>query len=1222
MPCCGGHGSGHKVSAPLQISRTQGVGDAAGEALLNLSVLKTLSEHVDAATAAACHSVCRAWREAFGLSCLNSTLCTSEPVDGTRARFVANLHGAVTLEVTQPAEKAQRGFERHIAALSRNRHFLQLKVHLPVREANEQQLALGALCALKPLTQLTSLVISRNPAFTSATHNLTEEDIDALSSLRNLNFLELCTAVPPPLGLSQLARLASRDLTQLRTLAFGHTSALWRIPDVARLCQLLDVCPVLTDLRLRCCAPPRDAKQLPDLMALPLPQRLTNFALTFARRLGRGEGGGHAGGGGGGAAAAVQLLGLGGAAVEDDDEAQYGEYEDMDEPWDSVDHLAPKPGLHVLIVEKGTRITRMDINVTISVSASDLPTVSIPGLRSRQQQQRQPQCEQQKKEQRDQQRMERILAMVKERGRYNASIQDKSDGDGDDDDHDEGKGKANDSGGADDEEDVPPYDVTPLVLSEYNRLLGQELGLSGALGEPEDLHLGVRLDILEDEDDAFAAAAAAAAAAAVNHMQHMPGGAAPPLQVLAHLQAALQAVDQLHNLQLQQNQGGHGQPGGANDAMLPVLAAAAATVDGVLANGGYGPGVAMLMQQIAHLNIGGGGGNNNNTGAAAAAAAVVHGAIQQQQQHAVNQHHQNHHGGGGGGGGGRGSAAPLAARVVQLQLGPLSPHMCYLNLALVPMVTQLAMVAPEPGPNGEEVLQPPQPPADTRVAPVLLDVRGGGYTQLKSLAITGYVDQDCKPATWMSRAWLSRIPTGMPSLEYLALYDTLPSAANDPTAIEGLRSLAHMEHLELRPLYLRFSVEVPCPLSVPPPALPPKLLQLTLKKVVIPASPPAPRGAASGSSDALALLPDLPMLTHLWLFDCTAPDLMVFRRATRLEDLRMGGTTTTTRLSDLLPCFPCLRGVILDCSYSVAPGWWSAKQMSALLSLRCLRSLQIDAVSLEPQPPPRAGTSSRALTLPGSAAPTAKLRGPAATAGLAAARVPDSDDDSDAYLSTEEDSPAQLGDGVAGPNSGTTTSAAAATGANQANNAGEQQAGGVRAESRESGSGAGDDKGAAAGGSAGSDLASVLAVLSGMTQLTDLTLSFDTPTLFYDEDENDEDEENGSNEGEGSDDSHHGSVGAGGPGGAGPSTSGATSGGGAKGEDDWDTASTGVRAHTDRVFDALLSVQAFVALTALRGLWRLRLGLPHGTVWKDVTSRLLPMLKIALDKTYVEMDVL
>ena len=138
----------------------------------------------------------------------------------------------MTLEVTQPAQKAQRGFERHVAALSRNRHFLQLKVHLPVREANEPQLSLGVLSTLQPLSQLTSLVVSRNPAFTSSPHALTEDDVRALSHLRSLTFLELCTAVPPPLGLSQLALLAASALTQLRTLAFGHTSALWRIPQV------------------------------------------------------------------------------------------------------------------------------------------------------------------------------------------------------------------------------------------------------------------------------------------------------------------------------------------------------------------------------------------------------------------------------------------------------------------------------------------------------------------------------------------------------------------------------------------------------------------------------------------------------------------------------------------------------------------------------------------------------------------------------------------------------------------------------------------------------------------------------------------------------------------------------------------------------------------------------------------------------------------------------
>ncbi|EFJ50325.1 hypothetical protein VOLCADRAFT_103913 [Volvox carteri f. nagariensis] len=1245
MPCCGGHGSGHRQPPPLLVSRTQGPGFAAGDALLNLSVLKTLSEHVDAATAVSCYSVCRAWREAFGLSCLNSTLCTSEPVDGTRSRFAANLHGAVTLEVTQPAEKAQRGFERHIAALSRNRHFLQLKVHLPVREAGDPQLSLGGLSNLQPLTQLTSLVISRNPAFTSAPHNLSEDDVNALSSLRSLTFLELCTAVPPPLGLDKLAGLATGFLTQLRTLAFGHTSALWRIPEVARLCQLLDVCPLLTDLRLRCCAPPKDSKQLPDLMALPLPQRLTNFALTFARRLGRGEGG-HAGGVG--HAAPGAHIGVGDDG-DDDAEARYGEYEDLDDPWDSVDHLAPKPGLHVLIVEKGTRVTRMDINVTITVSAAALPTISLPGSR-----------QQRKSVWRRRRGVATAAAAAPGRRVRRVAL---PDSDCDSDDNGDG------DGGAADEEDVPPYDVTPMVLAEYQRLLQQELGLSGSLAEPEDLHLGVRVDILEDEEEGLAAAAAAA----VNNIQQQMQGGPAPLQVLAHLHAALNAMQQQqHNGNNNNNNDQHQPQMGLPMGLAPALAAAAAGGGGGGGGGGLPgqlpPAIALLLNHMAQLHLGGGGGaagnnnNNNNNGAA-----VADGTQQQQQHQNANQQQQHHHHHpGGAGGADRGAAAPLAARVLQLQLGPLSPHMCYLNLALVPMVTQLAMVAQELGPNGEEVIQPPQPPADTKVAPVLLDLRGGGYTQLKSLAITGYVDQDCRPAAWMSRGWLAHIPAGMPSLEYLALYDTLPAAANDPTAIEGLRALSHLEHLELRPLYLRFTAEVPCPLSAPPPVLPPKLLQLTLKKVTIPASPsppphlPAGAAAPSSSPAALALLPDLSTLTHLWLFDCVAPDLLVFRRATRLEDLRLGGTTTTTRLSDLLPCFPCLRGLIMDCSYTVAPGWWSAKQMSSLLGLRCLRSLQIDAASLEPPPAATAasraaGSSSlRTITLSyaagasGSGGPAARKPQSRASGSATAHRIMDSDDDSDEYLSTEEESLVHLSSGggggvAAGLNSGTATASGDETLLDQAGAgaAGPQNPGGSGAAARSDGPG-GDEVPGASGEvvalstskDSRSDLASVMVVLSGLTQLTDLTLSFDTPTLFLDEDEEDEEEENDEDDADtdADDDSYESSglaAAAGAAGGAGPSMPGAASqgakrggGGDGGGGGAGSSGSAAGRRHTERVYDALLSVHSFVALTALRGLWRLRIGLPHGTLWEDVTSRLLPILRIAMDKTCVEMDVL
>lgn len=81
---------------------------------------------------------------------------------------------------------------------------------------------------------------------------------------------------------------------------------------------------------------------------------------------------------------------------------------------------------------------------------------------------------------------------------------------------------------------------------------------------------------------------------------------------------------------------------------------------------------------------------------------------------------------------------------------------------------------------------------------------------------------------------------------------------------QGLRALTRLEHLELRPLYLRFAGEVACPLALPPaPCLPPPLLQLTLKKVDIPAPPPPPPGCGPDSPEARAALPDLPHLTHL-----------------------------------------------------------------------------------------------------------------------------------------------------------------------------------------------------------------------------------------------------------------------------------------------------------------------------------------------------------------------
>ncbi|KXZ55427.1 hypothetical protein GPECTOR_3g78 [Gonium pectorale] len=1102
MPCCG-HGGSAKtlVSQPAPF-----LGDYSDstDALLNLSVLKTLSEHVDAATAVACYSVCKAWREAFGFSCQNSTLCTTESINSTRARFTANLHGSVTLEVTQAPAKSQRGFDRHVVALSRNRHVQQLKVHLPAREASEAQLGLSSLSSLAPLTQLSSLIITRNPIFTSAPHALKEDDVAAMAHLRGLTFLELCAAVPPPLGLSRLAPTVVSSLTQLRTLAFGHTSELWHMPQISELCTLLDVCPFLVDLRLRCCAPPRNAEQLPALMGLPLPQRLTNFALTFVRRLSPDELE---------AAQAAEAAAAPAAAGGQDGEGEYGEYEDPEERWDArsgSDFSEDSEG-------EGGSETERD---------RERPGRKASGRRS-------------------------VSASVATGAADSKSPRDPI-----------GAGGA--SGDDDEEEDVPPFDVTPMVLSEYQRLLNNELGLTGTLAEPEDLHLGVRVNIMENEDENAMAAVAAALGQGPNNAGAAggPGGGAAGgiLQVAQQLQFALM------QMQLQEQ----------NNA----AAAAAANVPAGAA-GGFQAALVGMLNQIANLQAGAGG-----AGAGAAAGGGVGGAAAVAAAAAV-----------------RRRVGPLPARALQLQLGPLSPHMCYLNVALVPMVTHLAVVGAGMGPNGEDLVQQPTP---TRVAPVVLDVRGGGYTQLKSLAITGYIDQDCSPATWMSRGWLSRLPAGMPSLEFLALYDSLPARATD-----GLRHLSRLEHLELRPLYLRFTGEVRNPLSLPPTALPSRLQQLTLKKISIPAVLPSAGAGAAGadhscssaalsvfSSEALANLPDLSSLTNLWLFDCDAPDLTVFRSATRLEDLRLGGTTTTTRLPDLLACFPCLRGAILDVGRAVAPGWWSASQL--------------DAAALDPPPPPSAAKAKAAKA---AAAKAGAVRSAAAGAGgSAATAAPDSDDDSDVYHSTEEDPEAASGGGA---------SAAAAA------------------------DGYGKD----------GELSTVLGTLVGLTQLTDLVLSFDSPTLFYnpeDEEEDDEEEEDadfhggheqgaqganaavdedGASSDGGSSVSSLGSAGRGATvrckrcGKGAPAANGPTghTGGGGGGDDDGDDddeESDEARDHMTRVYDALLAGQSLAALAALQGLWRLRVGLPHGSVWEDVMERMLPALRLAMPRTAVEMDVL
>lgn len=90
----------------------------------------------------------------------------------------------MTLEAGSPGPGTQRGVDCHVAALARNRHATQLRLHVPVRSSErEPQLRLGALTGLSPLTQLTSLVVTRNPVLTSTPHVLTAEDVDAIAQL-------------------------------------------------------------------------------------------------------------------------------------------------------------------------------------------------------------------------------------------------------------------------------------------------------------------------------------------------------------------------------------------------------------------------------------------------------------------------------------------------------------------------------------------------------------------------------------------------------------------------------------------------------------------------------------------------------------------------------------------------------------------------------------------------------------------------------------------------------------------------------------------------------------------------------------------------------------------------------------------------------------------------------------------------------------------------------
>lgn len=301
-------------------------GGGGSDALQNLNVLRTLAEHCDPSTSFACLHVCRAWKEAFSVARLASNLSALAPVDRLRAAFAAGLHGSVCIEAVSlgRASAGQHGVDAHLRALAHNSHLTQLKMHLPVREVGrEPQLSLAGVSALSGLSQLSALILAPPPSLSArAPHTLTASDAEALRRLRSLTFLELCVAVPPWVGLGPLAGLAAGGhLTALRTLAFGHASEPWQVAEVAELCTTLEGVSTLTDLRLRCVAPPPDSRALPALLALPLPQRLLNFALTF---IGPGRGSGTVFGG------------------PDDEEEEDG--------W--LDQLAPRPGLHVIITEK------------------------------------------------------------------------------------------------------------------------------------------------------------------------------------------------------------------------------------------------------------------------------------------------------------------------------------------------------------------------------------------------------------------------------------------------------------------------------------------------------------------------------------------------------------------------------------------------------------------------------------------------------------------------------------------------------------------------------------------------------------------------------------------------------------------------------------------------------------------------------------------------------
>ncbi len=74
-----------------------------------------------------------------------------------------------------------------------------------------------------------------------------------------------------PLGLGRFAAAPAHA-------GVRATRTLWRMPHIAALCAMLEgPCPLLADLRLRCCVPPRSPKQLPVRFATLRALRLINL---------------------------------------------------------------------------------------------------------------------------------------------------------------------------------------------------------------------------------------------------------------------------------------------------------------------------------------------------------------------------------------------------------------------------------------------------------------------------------------------------------------------------------------------------------------------------------------------------------------------------------------------------------------------------------------------------------------------------------------------------------------------------------------------------------------------------------------------------------------------------------------------------------------------------------------------------------------------------------